>query len=79
MSLGRTDEAMQLAVEVMKSGSAQIESSDEGEMLEEVVRCIRVVHEGLTKAGVDAATSAKWRAQLKHADRVGFVLDALEE
>ncbi|MES2569111.1 MAG: hypothetical protein V4710_03535, partial [Verrucomicrobiota bacterium] len=43
MSLGRTEEAMQLAVEVMKSGSAQIELSDVGDMLNDVVRCICVV------------------------------------
>ena len=79
MSLGRTDEAMQLAVELMRSGSSQIELSDEGMMLDEVAGCIRIVHAGLTEAGVDDATREKWRAQMAKADCVGFVLDEVEK
>ena len=44
---GRLDSAMELALELMKSGSEQVEMSDEGLMTDDIEDCLRVVIKAL--------------------------------
>src|ERR1035437_6790642 len=51
---GQSRLAMQLALELMKRGSNQVEMSDEGMMTEDIEECLSVVIEALTKCDLPA-------------------------
>jgi hypothetical protein len=65
--------AMELAVELMRQGSRQVEMSDEGMMTEEVEECLGVVLEALPKCDLPAAEVITWCSAMFDNDRVGFI------
>lgn len=73
----RLPTAMELAIELMKRGSRQIEMSDEGMMTDDVEECIAVVVQAIKKSTLSAAEVAKWRRAMQAGDSVGFVADDL--
>jgi uncharacterized Zn finger protein len=75
--------AMQLALELMKRGSYQVEMSDEGLMSDDIEDCLRVVIESLSKSDVPANEVIAWCTAMLASDRVGFIaakpLEALRQ
>ncbi|MEQ1903852.1 MAG: hypothetical protein ABL888_06685 [Pirellulaceae bacterium] len=65
--------ALELAVELMKKGSYQIEMSDEGMMLEDVQDSLRPVAMGLNQSGLPQAQIELWLERIRAADSCGFV------
>ena len=64
---------MELAVELMKAGSYQVSCSDEADMLDEIVACVRVATAAVKKANIDPDVRRAWVAKLVEADRSGFI------
>jgi hypothetical protein len=76
---GQLRQAMQLALELMKHGSHQVEMSDEGLMAEDIEDCLKVVLTALPKCELPAADVIAWCSAMLENDRVGFIArDALE-
>jgi hypothetical protein len=65
--------AMDLALELMKRGSYQVEMSDEGMMTEDLENCLNVVLEALTKCDLPADEVITWCSAMLENDRVGFI------
>jgi hypothetical protein len=65
--------AMQLALELMKQGSYQVEMSDEGMMTQDIEECLNVVLKALAKCDLPAAEIVAWCSAMLANDRVGFV------
>jgi hypothetical protein len=65
--------AMELAVELMRHGSRQVEMSDEGLMTEDVEECLGVVLAALPKCDLPAADVIVWCSAMLDNDRVGFI------
>jgi uncharacterized Zn finger protein len=72
---GELHQAMQLALELMKRGSYQVESSDEGMMTEDIEECLSVVITALKKSDLPAADVLTWCSAMIANDRVGFIAD----
>ena len=72
---GRLDSAMDLALELMKSGSGQVEMSDEGLMTDDIEDCLRVVIKALKSEDLPAETQREWAKNMQCADRVDFICD----
>ena len=70
---GQLHLAMQLALELMKRGSNQVEMSDEGLMTEDIEDCLSVIIEALTKCDLPANEVITWCSAMLDADRVGFI------
>ena len=64
---------MQLALELMKQGSYQVEMSDEGLMTQDIEGCLDVVLKALAKCGLPAAEVIAWCSAMLDTDRVGFI------
>jgi len=71
---GHWRSAMQLALELMKQGSHQVEMSDEGMMTEDIEDCLSVVLKPLKKCGLPAADIIAWCSAMLDNDRVGFIV-----
>jgi uncharacterized Zn finger protein len=67
--------AMQLALELMKRGSYQVEMSDEGLMSDDIEDCLSVVIESLTQSDVPANEVIAWCTAMLASDRVGFIAE----
>jgi hypothetical protein len=65
--------AMELALELMKCGSYQVEMSDEGMMTEDVETCLNVVIEALKTCDLPPAEVLTWCSAMLDNDRVGFI------
>jgi hypothetical protein len=65
--------AMQLALELMKQGSYQVEMSDEGMMTQAIEDCFSVVLKALTKSALPADEGIAWCTAMLDNDRVGFI------
>jgi uncharacterized Zn finger protein len=65
--------AMQLALELMKLGSHQVEMSDEGLMSADIEDCLSVVIEALAKCELPADEVTAWCSAILENDRVGFI------
>jgi hypothetical protein len=70
---GQFSAAMQLALELMKRGSFQVEMSDEGMMTHEIEDCLNVVIESLGKGNVAAQEVNTWCTVMLATDRVDFI------
>jgi len=70
---GHLQQAMQLALELMKQGSEQVEMSDEGLMTDDIEDCLSVVIEALKKCDLPAAEVLAWCTAMVADDRVGFI------
>ena len=64
---------MELALELMKCGSYQVEMSDEGLMTEDIEDCLSVVLKALEKCNLASAELISWCSAMKDNDRVGFI------
>ena len=73
---GQVESAMELSLELMKKGSYQVESSDEGLMTEEIKDCIQVVINALKKSDVSPEKVSDWCGAMANADRVGFICES---
>jgi hypothetical protein len=71
---GQLQLAMQLALELMKQGSYQVEMSDEGLMTEDIEDCLDVVLRALAKCDLPAAEVIAWCSAMLDNDRVGFIV-----
>jgi hypothetical protein len=75
--------AMQLALELMKRGSYQVEMRDEGLMTDDIEGCLNVVIESLTQGDVPANEVIAWCTAMRASDRMGFIarkpLEALRQ
>jgi hypothetical protein len=79
ITAGKLRLAMQLAMELMKEGSYQVEMSDEGLMTADIESCLSVVIEALTKCDLPAKEVIAWCSAMLAADRGGFIsLEPLE-
>jgi uncharacterized Zn finger protein len=65
--------AMQLALDLMKRGSYQVEMSDEGLMTEDIEGCLSTVIEALRRCDLPASEVIAWCATMLESDRVGFI------
>ena len=72
---GELHRAMQLALELMKRGSYQVEMSDEGMMTEDIEECLSVVITALKKSDLPAAEVLTWCSAMSANDRVGFIAE----
>jgi uncharacterized Zn finger protein len=72
---GELDRAMQLALELMKRGSCQVEMSDEGMMTEDIEECLSVVITALKKSDLPVADVLTWCSAMMANDRVGFIAE----
>jgi uncharacterized Zn finger protein len=70
---GQSRLAMQLALELMKRGSHQVEMSDEGMMTGDIEDCLSVVIEALTKCDLPADEVITWCSTMLDNDRVGCI------
>ena len=73
IALGNLRQAMQLALELMKQGSYQVEMSDEGMMTDEIQDCLSVVLQTLKKCDLPADEITSWCSAMLKNDRVGFI------
>jgi uncharacterized Zn finger protein len=65
--------AMQLALELMKQGSYQVEMSDEGMMTGDIEDCLSVLLKALKKCNLPAAEVIAWCSAMKDNDGVGVI------
>jgi hypothetical protein len=70
---GQLRQAMQLALELMKQGSYQVEMSDEGMMTDDIEACVSEVLTALPKCELPAADVIAWCSAMLENDRVGFI------
>jgi uncharacterized Zn finger protein len=70
---GQLRQAMQLALELMKQGSYQVEMSDEGMMADDIEACLNVVVKALPKCELPTADVIAWCSAMLDSDRVGFI------
>jgi hypothetical protein len=70
---GQLRQAMQLALELVKQGSYQVEMSDEGMMADDIEACLNVVVKALPKCDLPAADVIAWCSAMLEHDRVGFL------
>lgn len=73
IAAGAMRQAMQLALELMKRGSHQVEMSDEGLMTEDIEDCLRVLLDALAKSDLPADEGLAWCQAMRASDRVGFI------
>ena len=70
---GQLRPAMQLALELMKHGSRQVEMSDEGMMTDDIHDCLSVVLQALKKCDLATDEVVAWCSAMLARDRVGFI------
>src|SRR5258708_15683366 len=68
IAAGQLRQAMQLALELMKQGSYQVEMSDEGLMTEDIEDCLSVVLKTLARCDVPAAEIIAWCSSMQDND-----------
>jgi hypothetical protein len=65
--------ALQLALELMKDGSYQVEMSDEGLMTRDIEACMGVVLKALKNCDLPAQEVIAWCSAMLDNDRTGFI------
>jgi hypothetical protein len=73
IAAGQLRLAMQLALELMKQGSYQVEMSDEGMMTEDIEDGLKVVLKALEKCDLPPAEILAWCMAMLESDRVRFI------
>ena len=73
IDMGELPVATDLAVELMKDGSYQVEMSDEGMMTDDIEDCLSVVIKSLKKYDVPADKVIAWCSAMLKSDRTGFI------
>ena len=75
IATGKLRVAMDLALELMKEGSYQVEMSDEGLMTDDIEDCLSVVLQAVKKSDLPADEALSWCSAMLANDRVGFIAD----
>jgi hypothetical protein len=75
IALGDVRTAMELALDLMKQGSYQVEMSDEGLMTDDIEDCLNVVIQALKKSDLPAKAIVAWCSAMIANDSVGFIAD----
>jgi len=75
LDLDQLPSAMELALELMKEGSCQVEMSDEGLMTDDIEECLTVVIKALGKCGLPTGEVLAWCSAMLDNDRVGFICE----
>lgn len=70
---GQLRPAMELALELMKQGSYQVEMSDEGLMTDDIQDCLSVVLKAVAKCDLPSDELIAWCSAMLAKDRVGFI------
>ena len=70
---GQVRLAMQLALELMKQGSYQVEMSDEGMMIDDIEDCLSVVVDPLKKCALPTKDIIAWCKAMLANDRVKYI------
>jgi hypothetical protein len=70
---GQLPVAMQLALDLMRQGSYQVEMSDEGLMTQDIEGCLDVVLRALQRCDLPADEVVAWCSAMLDNDRVGFI------
>lgn len=73
ITAGQLRLAMELAQELMKQGSYQVEMSDEGMMTEDIEDSLKVILKALEKCDLPAGEIIAWCTAMHENDRVGFI------
>src|SRR5436309_6284634 len=73
IAAGQLRLAMQLALELMKQGSYQVEMSDEGMMTEDIEDCLSAILTTLPKCDLPTAEIIAWCSAMLDNDHVGFI------
>ena len=73
LKAGHLTDVMNLAVELMRAGSAQIEASDEGDMQQELENCLKVGILAVRKSELLKSEIVNWTEKMLAADRVQFM------
>lgn len=73
VKLGQLTTAMDLALELMKQGSYQVEMSDEGNMTYDIEQCLDVVAAALKRCDLPAGHVVKWCVKMADQDRVKYL------
>jgi hypothetical protein len=73
IDVGQLRLAMQVALELMKQGSYQVEMSDEGLMTQDIEDCLEVVLKALAKCDLPTDEVIDWCSAMLDNDRVGFI------
>ena len=64
---------MQLALDLMKQASYQVEMSDEGMMTDDIEDCLNVVLQAMKKCDLPADEIIAWCSAMLDNDRVKFI------
>ena len=64
---------MQLSLELMRDGSEQAESSDQGLMTIDIENCLEPVIDGLTDADLPNEVVVAWCDKMLETDRIGCI------
>ena len=75
LGLDQLPAAMELALELMKEGSRQVEMSDEGLMTDDIEECLMVVIKALGKSNLPTSEVLTWCSAMLENDRVGFICE----
>ncbi len=73
IELGHLAAVMKLSLELMKSGSYQVEMSDEGLMSDDIEACLKVVIAAIRKSDLSPAEVSEWCAAMLKNDRVDCI------
>lgn len=72
---GHLRPAMELALELMRCGSEQVEMSDEGLMTDDIESGLKAVIEAVAAGDLSREESLAWCNAMLAADRVGFIAE----
>jgi hypothetical protein len=75
IDLGELRLAMELSLELMKRGSYQVETSDEGLMTDDIEECLGVVVQALKTCDLPRADVLAWCMGMSKNDRVGCICE----
>jgi hypothetical protein len=73
IAVGELRLAMQLALELMRHGSHQVEMSDEGMMTADIEECLREVLHAVEVSDLPVGEVTAWCSAMLASDRVGFI------
>ena len=75
LDMDQLPSAMELALELMKDGSRQVEMSDEGLMTGDIEECLMVVIKALRKCDLPTHETLAWCSAMLDNDCVGFICE----
>jgi len=73
IALEELEEAFELALDLMKRGSYQVEMSDEGLMTQDIEDCLNTVIDAAAECSLPAEEVLAWCSAMLDTDRMGFI------